>query len=619
MSNCAYPIKTVTKMDSLLDFVNPVYLLRGKSSLKSFNAVQCQTFSDASVNMTLNLNSTQFVVDPNITWTQPVDIEVVGTTSTGANILIDNCFSVRSNALAKITETIETKYLSTSVSQLIGDIVNSLERYGSYDADKYSNDFNQVYLDKAQEYDSLVGSARNPMNYYGAGEDGVMHRGTQPLAPYTGQANIINTPTLAKFQTTLRSNIFCSPLVDKMKREGLAQGLSHLDSIQFNINFYAGQMIGNRLLSFAQNRPAGDVLTITSIRVKILQPTFSFVQLKSRDAPIPSVISKALKTVERYPFSVTLPPLGSGSRQFSFNPFNLSRCPDSLYLICRPSNNAYASNLGAFIPDACAQISNLVVSYDGQVMFSGSSEESIYKMCYENGYNGNFLEWSGKSLIKSVGVGANPVVSTLNGSGSVLKLKFSKDISLYAGKTVGMANNCAITVQCNLTNLSPLTNDYEFSVVCMYDDVIQFADLTVIQYTPVSQSDVDNMHQNEMVHNEVLQSQSLTGGGILDSAHSLISSGKLTGVIRELKSVFADPAFRNGVKDYLRMKGHNKAVQVLEMVGFGKRKPMKKGRGHTGGADYEGGEDCDYEGGEDCDYEGGRLAPRHRMKSSLLR
>ena len=110
MSNIApVPLDIVVVKDELLDWVKPVYTINAPSSLKSFNAQNITTYSNAYVNATLNLNSTDFVCDPYIIHEQPVSFTITGSSTGGNNILLDGCNALRSNALYKGVNTVEIK------------------------------------------------------------------------------------------------------------------------------------------------------------------------------------------------------------------------------------------------------------------------------------------------------------------------------------------------------------------------------------------------------------------------------------------------------------------------------------------------------------------------------
>jgi len=591
------PLETVVVSDPLLSFVKPVYVIREPSSLKSFSSFDVTTYSNSQVNTTLNLNSTDFVLDPNIIYNQPVRVTINGTTG-GQNVLVDGCFGLRNQACSAIMSSLSIKYGSQSYDYQIGDVISAMAHYNLNTAEKYSSGFDLAMLDKTQNYEDLLGAQNNPLGYYANAVDQVTPRGAYPV-------NIVsNTPTQAVFTTTLRQLLVSPPLRDQMERGGIAgAGLSHLSNIGINITFQSNA--GNRLLSLAKNR-FGDVLNVTNIVVDILMPTFEFVQLKSRNEQIPRCLAYAMESQERYPYQITLP-FGVPT-QINVSSFSLSRVPDCAILYARPSNNAYLNNAnGVHIPDCFAQISQLTIQYDGQSLISPSaSPAQLYKMAYENGVATTFQQWSAQPTLKTVGAGVSPA-QYMNGVGSVLKLRFGKDISLYPDIVSGSYNNTSISLTATLTNLCPSTNDFTFYILLLYSDVLELFDnsLATINLIPLSDADVKNRHGSEKVHYDIIRHSPDLSGGARHSSGSLLKSGKVASLIKTMKGVLSNPAVRSGIKSTLRSVGMSKQADMLESVGFG-RKPRRKSRGR--GRMHGGG-----------DIEGGAYASKEQLKHSLLK
>ena len=574
MSNLLFPLRTVAVADPLLDWVEPVYVIKEPSSLKSFTSQDINTYSNNNITAQLNLNSTEFVLDTNINWSQPITVTINGTTSTGLNILVDNCFGLRSNALSKITNTLELKYGSTSYSYLIGSTINLMERFNTTNMDKYCTGYGLSMLDPAQTYDQLVGSSINPLGYYTSGMDVIQKRGAYPIKI------VSNSPTQAVFTTTLQALIMSPPLRDQLMRGGAgAQGIAHLSNLGVNINFVGN--IGNRLMSFVKERASGDELSLTNINVQIGMPTFSFTQIKSINEMIPRHISFNMSNQEYYPYSVTLP--YNVPTIFNLSSFTLTSVPYSMTFAAIPSQNVYFNNaVGAFVPDCAASVSNFNVQYDGQSLFSSINSQQIYKVCVENNLVDNYVSWSGLPTLLTVGAGASPP-QYINGAGGFVKLLFSKDISLHQHNTVGSSNPTSISMNVTLTNTNPLTEDFTFVLLLNYSSVIQFYDNNLCQIgnIPVSADDITNTHLSERVHLDVIHKNDLSGGGIFSNISNLLKSGSMIPVINSIKSVLMRPEVRSGFKKFLTQTGHPKSAEFLDSVGFGKH---KKGGARSGGA-----------------------------------
>jgi hypothetical protein len=250
-----------------------------------------------------------------------------------------------------------------------------------------------------------------------------------------------------------------------------------------------------------------------------------------------------------------------------------------MYLFCRPSNNAYlSSTAGVHIPDCFSQISKLTIQYDGQTLITPSASVSaLYKMAMQNGVVDNYVQFSAQPVLKTFGAGvSNP--QYYNGIGSVLKLHFGSDISLYEGVRVGGYNNTSISLTATLKNVCPLTTDFTFYLLLQYDDVIEmFDNMSQLSMIPLSPEDIakGGKGSNSVHHDVVKQSYDLAGG----MSSGMIKSGKAQALIRTMKSVFGNPAVRNAVKSTLRSSGASKQAQMLESVGFGRRRRRSRVRG----------------------------------------
>lgn len=594
------PLKTVSIADELLSFVEPIYTINAVSSLKSFNAQDITTFSNSFINATINLNSSDYVVDPAIIHTQPVTITITGSTSTtGTPILLSGCSALRSNALYKSMQTIELKLGSTSNTTNFGDVCSALERFNNSSTEKFLNSFGLSYLDQTQDYSDLVGSSKNPLGLYSTGTDMIEPRGSYPITILT------NTPTSASFSTTLRQLVPIAPLVDKLRRDGSpVQGLSHLNNISFNLTFYPN--MGNRMLSLAKNRPSGDVLTVTNILVQIGTPTFSFVQLKCRNESIPRVLSYPLVSQERYIYSIGGQPLTYGqTRTFNVSSFTLSRVPHSLIMYARPSNSELINNSsGVFIPDTFAKLSKITLVYDGQTLFGQSIPENFYSMSMSNGLQDSFVQSCGLPLIKDM---ANSTY--YDGVGSVIKLEFGKDISLFPNVCIGSRNETSFSMQLDITNLSKLSSVLDLYIVLLYSDVIQIYDnnLASISSIPVSTQDIANAKPSDSVNRVMIRNADITGAGLFSSIGNFIRSPKFSNFVKNAKTAFNSDigkSIRGTVKKQLSNRGYSGVSNTLGSLGFGK---MRKGGAMSGGSDYEG-------GGE---YEGGAMATNGNLANSL--
>ena len=518
MSNLAFPISVKKVVDSEVDFVEPSYLVRTGSTLKSFNINYPNSFSNSSITTKLEVSNAQMLIEKMILWEQPVHVNVIGTTSTGINILQSGCQAPRSHALAKASQTITLQMGNASYTYNSADVISAFERYNLEDKDKFNSDIDLSMLDQYQNYDSAYGSNRNPLQLYSTGMNSINHRGAQPLT------NIVNSPTSASFNTVFRAYIPVSPLNDQIRRCGGGVALSHLDNINIDVNFVSNLFA--RMFSFMKNRN-GDVLTISSGSVTILQPVLRFVQLSDQLSSIPPVITYPLSTVERYNVDFSF---NSPLQQVSSPVIQTSRWPHAMYIYARPTNATLLSGNGngldgSQIPDAFTGINTLNCFIDGQTLMTNSDIGALYKISSENGLVDNFLQYSAQPLLSE----CSSVNGTyVYGAGSVTKLVFNKDLNLQ-GKAIasGMSYKTNIQVNATFVQTNPAITNYSMYIVLSYSDVIQLygSNNALINNAPLSEmSVIDAKKANPEVHYDVLRERNMSGGGLLDCGHALYNA-----------------------------------------------------------------------------------------------
>ena len=528
MSALAYPIPVTRVIDSEVDFPQTEYLVRTGSSLKSFNVNYPNSYSNSSITTKLEVSNSQMLIERMILWEQPVSVSIVGSTSSGINILQTGAQAPRSHALAKACNTINLQFGNASYTYNASDVISAFERYNLSDCNKYNSDIDLSMLDQHQSYDTAFGSNRSPLQLYSSGMNAIMHRGCQPLT------NIVNTPTSATFDTVFRCYLPIAPLNDQIQRHGGGFALSHLDNLNIDINFVSN--LFSRMFSFCKVRN-GDTLTITNGAVVIGQPVFRFVQLSDQMAQIPPVLTYPLNTVERYNtdfvFSNPLQPVASPVIQ-------TSRFPHAMYVFARPANSVLLSGEGALagaqVPDAFASLNSLNVTMDGQVLASNADVSALYKMSSENGLVDSFIQYSGQNLLTECSSANGTYART---AGSVTKLVFNKDICLQ-GKAIAPGMNYKTNLQVNaiFNQVNPAITSYSFYIILCYSDVLQLygQNNALINNAPISQIDVSMSHKaNPNVHYDVVREKNISGGAnLLDQGHSLMDSRRVMPHLRRM-------------------------------------------------------------------------------------
>jgi len=593
MSNLYHPLRTVSVENSLLDFVEPAYIIRKGGMTKSFNINQTQTYSNSAITTKLEISNTQMVIDRNILWEQPISVTVTGSSVNGGCLLRDGGFALRSHALSKVVNTLNVQYGTQSYAFNSSDVISALERYNSYDCTKYNTDIAESYLDQSQSYDDFYGSNRHPLNLFSSGIGTQSHRGASEL-------NVVSNPVLgagvsgsASFTMTLRSMLITSPLLDQILKHGTGYGLTHINNL--NIDLTLVPQLGARMFSFMRNIN-GDVLSISNISVDLIQPLFRFIQISPQNVAIPPIITYNLNTLERYPTDFTFL---NQEQLVPSQVVQISRIPNYLMFFARPNNNVLQQGNGTLhgsqIPDAFASLVNAQMTIDGESLMANADVSMYYKMCSENQLVDSFVQYAGAPLVKSFGAGG--VASYVLPIGSVTKVMFNKDILLKKGY-LAPGTNYRTTIQVNATfknrtfgTPQNVTNFYTLYLVCVYDDILQIYgdNLAQIGQAPISQNDVyETQKQNNNIHYDVLRNHNLTGAGILSGLSNLLEHGKkLYPMIHGAYSSGLGRMVRDKVKSYLRESGNSNIADSLDSIGFGAPS-------------------------------GGRMASRHRLGKNLL-
>lgn len=561
MSNLYSPLKTVEVRDSIVDFVEPAYIVRKPANLKSFQINQTQTFSNSAITTKLEVSNTQMVIDRNILWEQPISVVITGSTTVGGRLIQDGCFAVRSHPLAKITNTINVQYGNVSYAFNSSDVISALERYNSYDCQKYNTDIAPSYLDQSQSYDDFVGSNRNPLNLFSAGSGSQYHRGSQALENLVNPILAANVVGSASFTMTLRQMLLTSPLLDQILKHGTGYGLTHLNNL--NIDLTLVPALGSRLFSMVKNFN-GNTFNISNIAVQINNPLFRFIQVSPHFDVIPPVLTYGLNTLERYPTDFVF---GSGSpQQVSSQVIQISRIPHYLMFFARPTNNVLQQGEGVFngcqVPDAFATLVSATIDFDGETLMSNADNSMFYKMSSENQLVDSYPQFAGHSLIKSFNNSSSGEI--INPIGSVCKLVFNKDISLKKA-SLASGTNYRTNIQVNATFKNQnfgtgrnITNHYTFYLICVYDDILQlYGDNNgQIGYAPLSEADVLNTNkQNASIHYDVLRNHNLTGAGMLSGLSNLLSHGKKLYPMIHGSNTMAKNALKNYMKSHPELDG----------------------------------------------------------------
>lgn len=563
--------------DSVLSFSYPAIVVHKPSNLKAINVNQTNTFSNSAISVKLDLPNAETALEKNILWRQKFSVKVSGNSNDANRPIYEvGSFAPRSNPLSKIVNTCNVVLGASSYSMTLGSTVDMLERFNSNSPHKYQSQLSPAMLDTSTTNDDFQGSARNPLGPYNATSgDDVLPRGT-----YTPYSITKNSNTEFHFEIMLEDYLPVAPLLSNIMRGGGSYALTHLTALNIDLTFFAGAL-GQRLFSFARNRSNGNVLNITNIEVQLLQPEFRFITMQTNYDIIPNLVYYPLRTIERQPQNYIMP---YGVAQTINSPvITLARIPSAVIFALKPSQNAVQYNNqttnidGSQLSDSFTRCDNVQILFDGQALLTNSKNCDLYKMSSENGLVDNYQIFSGVPLVNgmnAVDENGNYLPTYFSPSGSCVKLMFGKDVSLRRGLAPMVSYRTQFQINATFTNYNRNVENFEFSVVMVYDNVLALFDtnLSAISYSPLSEADAMNAHkENISVHPDMLRSNQLNGAGFMgDVFQKLITSAKT--LYPHVKSFYdseTGKVVRNTVKEALKSRGHSGIADALHSIGFG--------------------------------------------------
>ena len=239
---------------------------------------------------------------------------------------------------------------------------------------------------------------------------------------------------------------------------------------------------------------------------------------------------------------------------------SLNMIPDKMFVFCRKINKLPTD------PDSFLPIKGISLQiFNAAGIMSSCVQQNLFHISKENGYEGSWLDFSGRALKTS----ATDVPTYIQTSGSVLTLAFSKDIPLEPFYSAGSLCNMSLQYSIDVVNYGAgdiNASTYELCLVVMNSGILSLEKGTSQIYTGIlSKSDVlDTLNQEAYSQNEVKR---LVGGGWFDQLKSIVGKvgPKLLPVARSL--------LEKSDNDYAKKTG-----AVLKAVGSG-----ETGAGKTGG------------------------------------
>lgn len=206
----------------------------------------------------------------------------------------------------------------------------------------------------------------------------------------------------------------------------------------------------------------------------------------------PKMIDK-IEPVQIYPWSQIFPyqqnvtlPVGlvyPNSFTTSYNAIQLSGVPKRIYIYAKRADENFTTT------DTFAGITSLNLQFDTVTgIFGGTSQEQLYNICAENGYNGTFFDWAYYS-------------------GSVMCIDCEKDIPIGELLAVGSSKNITLSYTIGLQNLNnpktPLAAavQYKLYTMVIYEGIftIDQFNIPLFQLNTLTPQDVINAKELQKI------------------------------------------------------------------------------------------------------------------------
>ena len=454
--------ETITVQDDRIQAITDKIQYAVVKGASSNNAIQNQATSKSISSIVFNqpIPSETTIVDRRIMLKTTMVFRVQRTADSNSQIRYPSNFQFAPFPLHQMTQTISLTLNNTSVSVQIRDVLpavlramdvedlyehnsgcpTSFDRYARYADEVFSFDANSEEIANADI--ASLSTAKNYSNFQGFGglSDSHIPRGAFNIDGIYTDANcttlldgtLINTNDIRYFKITTYEPVLISPLV--WGKSSSTQGMYGLQNI---ILQYTLASDAKRAIRSTANLAVCELVEIKDCQIELNMLTCQ-----------PSTMLNARNVLPHYQIDRLVSNFGTanqaalqnGNQTLASNTFTLSVIPDFIMIYIRPPT----SQLGNHKSDCFAEILKVNVQFaNTSGILSTATQHGLYEMSKSNGYNGSFLEWANKAQ----GAGNNlRSLSKLPTSGSVLILRFGKDIQLPEFAAPGCVGNWSLKV-----------------------------------------------------------------------------------------------------------------------------------------------------------------------------
>lgn len=504
--------------------------------------VTASSFNTNQATFNVQVPSQKTCIDPHVLWKQKIQIKVTGTCASGQWLVdygnLDALCPFPNNALLNtISCTINNATTTTNVNEIMAGVLHC---YDPDDLNLYQS-ITPTSLDRYYEYYEGITAKNNVLaGYEGADlNNQYVPRGAFKIISITADASG-NVPAAAAtsagqsltnyitFEST-EPILFCSPWAYTYAYDRPC--LTGITNITFNMNFNGGA----KLLRWANLASASIADKACSV-VAISDSVLHFQML----TPHSSMVMPARSVLPYYQlprYSQTISSAIASKAQSALvsTTMSLNAIPDTLIIFA--SDKARLSGKYA---DSFLNIDSINLNWNNNNgLLTGFTSHQLFDISVRNGLSKNFYEWSGvahlgSALIKDANGNVVHGGADYAMSGSVLVLKFGKDIQLSDTEAPGSLGNYQLQYTLNVKNQSSASiAEVELITIAVNSGLmITEAGVTTTQLGILTAADVIRVSEQP---DEFHYGPRVLGGGIFNKLNSVVPYAK--SAMRHLGSV----------------------------------------------------------------------------------
>lgn len=482
-------LETILSRDARVDTNyagNPTYVVHKSGITYTGYKYSTQSATMSSIQFICNPSSSNVFVSRKVLFTLPlrITIKVPATPDIPANnILQEDSFGFRFMPISNAISSLQATVNGQNTSILLSDVIQPLM---SFNTAKLKQDYLTMTpntFDLSQSYFSLKGTVRSNLASIGDNlHSAECQRGAFPMNIVRNDVMSENVDTYAIIDVVLTEPLFISPFrcdVDD------TCGFYNVTTMNLNINFVGSSLLASKIFSYCPSYNVANPFIPDNQNITIelgsSVPMFSFSSNKSPELQfdyispsqfqiIPPILNYDYYDVQRHLSSTvdvapatisTYMGVGNVVQQY-INPsvcqfigpnIQVASVPSYIVLYVRRTDD----NKKPYTPDTYLPIRSISLQVgNNTTLLASCTKRQLYKIAKENGCEFTWAEWSGEPCVEDTiltATGRNYVC----GQGSILKLRFGKDIQLD-NESLASGSNALLMIQAtvNCENWQPL-------------------------------------------------------------------------------------------------------------------------------------------------------------------